>query len=110
MNRWHGEGTSNKLPRLDEGDPHHNTTWVSDLFVEDGSYLRMKVLQLGYQLPQRLTEKAFIKKLRFFVQAENLFTITGYTGYDPEVGTRNGFDGGTYPQARTFTFGANVVF
>ena len=110
LNRWHGEGTSNKLPRLDEGDPHHNTTWVSDLFVEDGSYLRMKVLQLGYQLPQRLTEKAFIKKLRLFVQAENLFTITGYTGYDPEVGTRNGFDGGTYPQARTFTFGANVVF
>jgi TonB-linked SusC/RagA family outer membrane protein len=110
MNRWHGEGTSNKLPRLDEGDPHHNTTWVSDLFVENGDYLRLKVLQLGYQLPQELTKKIWINKLRFYIQAENLFTLTGYTGYDPEVGTRHGFDGGTYPQARTFTFGANIVF
>lgn len=110
LGRWHGEGTSNKLPRIEEGDPRNNTNWVSDLFVEDGSYLRMKVLQLGYQLPIKLTRKAFIQKLRFYVQAENLFTITDYTGYDPEVGTRRGFDGGTYPQARTFTFGANIVF
>lgn len=110
LGRWHGEGTSNVLPRVVEGDPNNNTTWVSDLFVEDGSYLRLKVLQLGYQLPQHLLQKAFIKKLRFFAQAENLFTVTNYTGLDPEVGTRNGFDGGTYPQARTFTFGANIVF
>jgi TonB-linked SusC/RagA family outer membrane protein len=110
FNRWHGEGTSNKYPRLDEGDPHHNTTWVSDLFVENGDYLRLKMLQLGYQLPQELTRKLFINKLRLFLQAENLFTITGYSGYDPEVGTRHGFDGGTYPQARTFTFGVNIVF
>ncbi len=110
LERWHGEGTSNKYPRVVEGDPNNNTTWVSDLFVEDGSYFRLKVLQLGYQLPQSLAQKVFIKKLRFFVQAENLFTITNYSGLDPEVGTRNGFDGGTYPQARTFTFGANIVF
>ncbi len=110
LNRWHGEGTSNRLPRLDEGDPHHNTTWVSDLFVEDGSFLRMKLLQLGYQLPVNVTRKAAIRKLRFYVQVENLFTVTNYTGYDPEVGTRRGFDGGTYPQARTFTVGANIVF
>ncbi len=110
LNRWHGEGTSNRLPRLDEGDPHHNTTWVSDLFIEDGSYLRMKLLQVGYQLPVELTRKISMHKLRFYVQAENLFTLTNYTGYDPEVGTRRGFDGGTYPQARTFTVGANIVF
>ncbi|WP_321332363.1 TonB-dependent receptor [uncultured Bacteroides sp.] len=110
LGRWHGEGTSNKLPRIDEGDPHNNTTWVSDLFVEDGSYLRMKVLQLGYQLPQNYIRKMSVSKLRLFVQAENLFTVTNYSGLDPEVGTRNGFDGGTYPQARTFTFGANIVF
>lgn len=110
LNRWHGEGTSNWMPRIVEGDPNNNTTWVTNMFVEDGSYLRLKVLQLGYTLPARLTQKAFIKKLRFFVQGENLFTITDYTGYDPEVGTRNGFDGGTYPQARTFTFGANITF
>ncbi len=110
LNRWHGEGTSNRLPRLDEGDPHHNTTWVSDLFIEDGSYLRMKLLQVGYQLPVQLTRKIAMHRLRFYVQAENLFTLTRYTGYDPEVGTRRGFDGGTYPQARTFTVGANIVF
>ena len=110
LGRWHGEGTSNRLPRLEEGDPRHNMNWVSDLFVEDGSYLRLKVLQLGYQLPVNLTRKAFVQKLRLYVQAENLFTITDYSGYDPEVGTRHGFDGGTYPQARTFTIGANIVF
>jgi len=110
LNRWHGEGTSNWLPRVVEGDPNNNTTWVTNMFVEDGSYLRLKVLQIGYQLPTKLTQKAYIKKLRFFLQGENLFTITNYTGLDPEVGTRNGFDGGTYPQARTFTIGANITF
>lgn len=110
LGRWHGEGTSNRLPKLVEGDPHHNTTWTNDLFVEDGNYLRLKVLQLGYSLPRNLTRKLCLQKLRVFVQGENLFTATKYSGYDPEVGTRNGFDGGTYPQARTFTFGANIVF
>ncbi|MCD7978354.1 MAG: TonB-dependent receptor [Tannerellaceae bacterium] len=110
LNRWHGEGTSNWMPRVVEGDPNNNTTWVSNLFVEDGSYLRLKVLQLGYQLPSHILRKAFIKNLRLFAQGENLFTITNYTGIDPEVGTRNGFDGGTHPQARTFTFGANITF
>lgn len=110
LGRWHGEGTSNRLPKLVAGDPHHNTTWTNDLFVEDGNYLRLKVLQIGYSLPRKLTQKLLIQKLRVFVQGENLFTATKYSGYDPEVGTRNGFDGGTYPQARTFTFGANLVF
>ena len=110
LGRWHGEGTSNWMPRVVAGDPNNNTTWVTNLFVEDGSYLRLKVLQLGYQLPENVVKKFFAKKLRLFAQAENLFTITDYTGYDPEVGTRNGFDGGTYPQARTFTFGANITF
>lgn len=110
LNRWHGEGTSDWTPRLVEGDPNNNTSWVSTFGIEDGSYLRLKVLQLGYTLPEQLTRKAFIRKLRFFVQGENVFTLTGYSGLDPEVGTRNGFDGGTYPQARTFTVGANVTF
>ena len=110
LGRWHGEGTSNHLPKVVAGDPHHNTTWTNDLFVEDGNYLRLKVLQIGYSLPRNLTQKLLLQKLRIFVQGENLFTATKYSGYDPEVGTRNGFDGGTYPQARTFTFGANIVF
>ncbi len=110
LGRWHGEGTSNHLPKVVAGDPHHNTSWTNDLFVEDGNYLRLKVLQIGYSLPRNLTQKLLLQKLRIFVQGENLFTATKYSGYDPEVGTRNGFDGGTYPQARTFTFGANIVF
>ena len=93
------------------GDPHHNTTWTNDLFVEDGNYLRLKVLQIGYSLPRNLTQKLLLQKLRIFVQGENLFTATKYSGYDPEVGTRNGFDG-RVPTRRhaTFTFGANIVF
>ncbi len=108
LNRWHGEGTSNWVPRVVEGD--NNNYQISDFFVEDGSYLRLKVLQIGYRLPSQLLQKAGIKGLRFFVQGENLFTVTNYTGYDPEVGTRNGLDGGTYPQARTYTIGANITF
>lgn len=110
LNRWHGEGTSNWMPRVVEGDPSGTLNQVSSFYVEDGSYLRLKVMQVGYQLPQQLLKKVYMTNFRVFVQAENLFTFTNYTGYDPEVGTRNGFDGGTYPQARTFTLGANIVF
>lgn len=109
LGRWHGEGTSNWLPQVLEGGSN-GASDVSDLYVEDGSYVRLKVLQLGYTLPEKLSEKAMISRLRLFVQGENLFTITNYTGLDPEVGTRNGFDGGTYPQARILSFGLNLTF
>ena len=69
-----------------------------------------EVLQIGYSLPGQMLQRVGVKGLRFFVQGENLFTITNYSGYDPEVGTRDGFDGGTYPQARTYTIGANITF
>lgn len=78
--------------------------------MEDGSYMRLKVLQIGYSLPGQMLQRVGVKGLRFFVQGENLFTITNYSGYDPEVGTRDGFDRGTYPQARTYTIGANITF
>jgi hypothetical protein len=110
LNRWHGEGTSNWMPRIVEGDPSGTLNQVSGFYVEDGSYLRFKVAQLGYRLPQQSLRKIYIQNLRVFIQGENIFTITDYTGYDPEVGTRNGFDGGTYPQARSFTIGANITF
>ncbi|MDR1257963.1 MAG: TonB-dependent receptor [Tannerellaceae bacterium] len=109
LERWHGEGTSNWIPRIIEADSR-NTQVVSTLHVESGSYFRLKVLQLGYTLPQAITRKALINKLRLFVQGENLFTATSYSGLDPEVGTRNGYDAGTYPQARTFTIGASITF
>ena len=108
LDRWHGAGTSNKMPRLVEGDNINDQ--ISDFFVEDGSYFRFKVAQIGYTLPERISRKAGMKALRLFLQGENLFTITGYTGYDPEVGTRDGLDAGTYPQARTFTAGVNIKF
>lgn len=80
----------------------------SNRFLEDGSYFRLKNLQIGYTFPRVWTEKFKCNKLRVYMTASNLFTITKYTGYDPEVG--GGVDYGNYPQARTFTFGLNVNF
>lgn len=111
LGRWTGEGTSNKYPRLATGDA---TNWlVSDLYVCDGSYLRLKNITLGYTLPKSLTRKLTIERLRFYVQAENLITWTKYWGYDPEISsgaTSLGVDRGVYPQARTYTVGVNVSF
>ncbi len=80
----------------------------STRFLEDGAYLRLKNVQIGYTLPADITKKAHISRLRFYVTASNLFTITKYSGYDPEVG--GGVDYGNYPQSRTFTFGLNANF
>ncbi|MGN1247598.1 MAG: SusC/RagA family TonB-linked outer membrane protein, partial [Paludibacteraceae bacterium] len=80
----------------------------SSRFVEDGSYLRLKNVQIGYTFPKKWMSKAHIERLRLYVTASNLFTITGYSGYDPEVGS--GTDYGNYPQSRTFTFGLNATF
>lgn len=111
LNRWTGEGTSNKYPRFVVGD---GTNWQSsDLYITDGSYMRLKNIQLGYTLPQSITSRFFVNKLRFFVAAENLLTFTKYAGYDPEIssgGTSLGVDYGVYPQSRTFTVGFNLGF
>ena len=111
LNRWTGEGTSNRLPRFVFGDNHN---WQSsDLYVYDGSYLRLKNIQLGYTLPQKLTKKVFVQKFRVYVAAENLVTLTKYHGYDPEISsgaTSLGVDYGVYPQARVFTVGLNLQF
>ena len=113
LGRWTGEGTSNKYPRFIIGDKTNN--WVaSDLYVCDGSYARLKNIQLGYTLPARITEKFLVSGLRVYVAAENLLTFTSYRGFDPEISSGNGYslgvDYGVYPQARTFTFGVNVKF
>lgn len=112
MNRWHGEGTSNTMPRFSWANNNYN--WrVSDLYVHNGSYARIKNIQLGYTLPSYLTQKIFIQKLRFYVAAENLLTMTSYKGLDPELNgdeRSNGIDRGYYPQARTFTVGVNLNF
>lgn len=80
----------------------------SSRFIEDGSYLRLKNLQIGYSLPSRWISKLGMSRLRIYLSGSNLFTLTKYTGYDPEVG--GGVDYGNYPQSRTFMLGLNVNF
>jgi len=88
------------------GNPMNRET--SDRMVESGAYLRLKNLQVGYTIPKRITEKANISRCRLYVSGSNIFTITNYSGYDPEVGS--GIDYGNYPQVRTFTVGVNLDF
>ena len=111
LNRWTGEGTSDKYPRLSLQD---ETNWqVSDLYVCDGSYLRIKNMSLGYTLPAKITRRAFIERFRIYGMVENLVTWTKYWGFDPEIasgGTSLGIDRGVYPQARTWTVGFNIAF
>ena len=91
-----------------------NVNWQSsDLYVKDGSYLRLKNIQIGYTLPKMWTSKLFISSLRFYVSAENLLTFTKYDGFDPEIssgGTSLGVDRGVYPQARVWSVGASLNF
>lgn len=116
LNRWTGEGSTNDAhyPRLNAADANNN--WFSDRYVEKGSYMRVKNVQLGYNLPKALLEKVKIQTLRFYVGATNLFTVTKYTGFDPEIGTGYygsldlGIDRATYPQPRIFTGGLNLTF
>ena len=84
---------------------------MSDFYLEDGAYLRFKVLQLGYTLPNRLFRGAGISRFRVYVTGENLLTLTNYTGYDPEVGGGVfGIDKGQYPQARSILGGLQITF
>ncbi|GHT72361.1 SusC/RagA family TonB-linked outer membrane protein [Bacteroidia bacterium] len=118
--RWHGEGTSNKLPRLMQGNTTNWTT-VSDIYIEDGDYFRFQNITLGYDF-KHLFPKLPIGQLRLYFTAQNLFTITSYSGADPEVGYSpdgisgdrdswvSGIDVGYYPNPRTYLFGVNIKF
>lgn len=108
LKRWHGEGTSNSMPRAVFGDPNQNTR-VSDRFVENGSYLRLKNITLSYTFPKQWLQKAQIENARLSLSCENVATITGYSGFDPEVGI-NGIDQNRYPISRTFSLGLNFNF
>jgi len=113
LDRWTGSGTSNSIPRMTTENPNQN--WrSSDLYIKDGSYVRLKTLQLGYTLPSKLVKKASIQKLRLYVSAENLLTLTKYDGFEPEIAsggyTTIGIDRGIYPQSRTISVGANITF
>ncbi|MBK1898262.1 SusC/RagA family TonB-linked outer membrane protein [Chryseobacterium paridis] len=109
LNAWTPQNTNTDIPRLVQGDPSGNYSKVSDFYVENGSYLRLKNLTIGYSLPKELYGKLDVTKLRIYVTTNNLFTITKYTGFDPEVGMDTyGVDTGRYPQARSFIFGVEI--
>lgn len=112
LGRWTGPGTSDKYPLFIVGDSSDN--WKSsDLYVYDGSYLRLKNIELGYTLPDKIAHSVQISRLRLFVSAENLLTFTKYHGFDPEIssgGTSLGVDYGVYPQARVWRIGFNLEF
>ena len=114
LNRWTGEGTSNELPRFSWSDNNGNWTKISDLYVEDGSYLRVKNVQIGYNLSNRIAEMFSLRNGRIYVAADNLITLTGYSGFDPEIGAASplnvGIDRGIYPQARSYRVGINLSF
>lgn len=109
---WHGEGTSYDIPRLSVDDPNGNYTKPSSYFVESGSYFRCKLLQIGYTLPKSVMGNV---QLRVSLSAQNLFTITGYSGMDPETAsmgsaTEAGIDWTGYPNPRTILLGLNLNF
>ena len=113
LDRWTGEGSTNEAPRVTHADLNQNNR-VSDRFIEDGSYLRVKSLMVGYTLPSEVLDRVGISKFRIYASANNLFTLTKYTGLDPEIGTRGtleiGIDRGFYPSPRIYNLGINVTF
>ena len=113
--RWHGEGTSNRLPRMSSSS-HRNTNFISDIYLHDADYLRVNNLTFGYRFDQLLRNVDFISQARLYVSVNNLYTFTKYDGMDPEVSFghdanwASGIDLGLYPQARTVMFGASITF
>ncbi|WP_247235709.1 TonB-dependent receptor [Telluribacter sp. SYSU D00476] len=109
---WNGPGTTNEYYKISQNAALN--TNVSDYFIEDGSYMRMKNLQLGYTIPASVLDKAKIQRVRVYVGSQNLFTLTKYSGLDPEMGSTDpklmGIDQGYFPQARTWMFGINANF
>ena len=111
LSRWNGEGTSTTYPRLTSADDNGNFGKMSDFYLEDGNYLRLKIVQVGYTLPVKMLKKIGGSKLRVYATAENLLTLTKYTGYDPEIGGGVfGIDKGIYPQAKSFILGIQMQF
>jgi TonB-linked SusC/RagA family outer membrane protein len=120
LDRWHGEGTSNTIPRVTL-EPGKNYETVSDLQIQDGDYLKIRSVSIGYDFTKTLLKNLPVEKLRIYLAANNLYTFTKYTGLDPEVGYGDydeerpanfstGIDIGYYPVPRTYMIGLNVNF
>ena len=119
LDRWHGEGTSNSVPRLSVGG--ENNQWVSTYYMQNADYFKLQNITIGYDFARQF--KTPFQQLRLYVQAQNLCTITKYKGVDPEIGSNGGIeyngsgagwirgiDTGLYPSARTFVVGVTVKF
>lgn len=122
LDRYHPvNNPEGSLPRVTFEDANGNSQ-MSDLYVENGNYLKLKNITLGYTLPKHISAKMGMQKLRFYVTAQNVFTITKYSGYDPELGetyadtpdaygvTELAVDRGQFPQTRSFIMGVNINF
>lgn len=116
LNSWTPTNTNTNMPRLN-GNDRNNTNRTSDRYVEDGSYLRLKNITLAYNLPSVWLEKINVSNLKLYVSAQNLFTLTKYSGADPEIGQvsstnylSRGVDLGIYPQSKTFVMGLKLEF
>jgi hypothetical protein len=111
MNRWTGQGSSVTEPRPSFGG---NNYLPSDYFVQDGSFIRIRNVTLGYTLPQKWSSKITFQAIRIYVKADNLYTFTKYTGYSPEIGASdplyNGVDYGSYPITSVYSVGLNLTF
>ncbi|MCX6281358.1 MAG: TonB-dependent receptor [Bacteroidetes bacterium] len=110
LSAWYGPGTSNKEPRASYGGYNYTP---SDRFIQDGSFIRIRNVILGYTLPQRLSSKIYMQKLRFYLKVDNLYTLTKFTGYSPEIGSNDvlssGIDYGGYPVTALYAFGINIT-
>ena len=113
LDRWTGEGTSDFEPRVTESDTNNNTR-ASDRYVEDGSYVRVKNIQLGYSIPDEAIRNTVFENVRVYAQVKNAFTFTKYSGFDPEIGSSTiseiGVDRGVYPTPRIWALGVNIKF
>lgn len=113
LNYWTPTNTNTNIPRLSAAD-YNNNNRLSDRYVENGSYLRLRNVQIGYTLPSSLVKKVMLQNVRIHLSGQNLFTISDYSGIDPEVGQSTslsrGIDYGIYPQSRIITGGINITF
>ncbi|HTX88010.1 MAG TPA: TonB-dependent receptor [Bacteroidales bacterium] len=111
LNSWYGEGTSNSEPRPSFGGYNYD---ISDHYVQDGSFLRLRSIILGYSLPQSVSKKMKMQKFRIYLKAENVYTLTKFTGYSPEIGSADplsaGIDYSVYPISSTYSIGLNLNF
>ncbi len=115
LNFWTPTNTNTDIPRPINGTSNYNLE-ISDRYIEDGSYVRIQNVTLGYTLPENLISKLRFKRVKIYGSAQNLFTFTKYSGYDPEIGSFNqnvllsGVDNGRYPSPRTYSLGVNLEF